>query len=99
MKNMCVCVRMCVCTSQVALVVKCPRANAGGVRDTVSIPASGRSPGGGHGNPFQYSCLENPMDKGDWQAIVHRVTKNQTQLKRLSTHTYIHIYTHIHINV
>ena len=64
----CVCVRMCVCTSQVALVVKCPPANAGDVRDTVSIPASGRSPGGGHGNPLQYSCLENPMDRVAWQA-------------------------------
>ena len=74
--------------------VKCPPANAGDVRDTVSIPASGRSPGGGHGNPLQYSYLENPMDKGDWQATVHRVTKNQTQLKQLSTHTYIH--THIY---
>ena len=49
--------------------------------DTVSIPGSGRSPGGGHGNPLQYSYLENPMDKGSWQATVHRVTKSQTQLK------------------
>jgi len=50
-----------------------------------SIPGSGRSPGGGHGNPLQYSCLENPMDRGVWWAIVHRVTKNWTRLKRLST--------------
>ena len=47
---------------------------------------SGRSPGGGHGNPLQYSCLENSMDREAWQALVHRVTKNQTQLKQLSMH-------------
>ena len=46
-----------------------------------SIPGSGRSPGGGHGNPLQYSCLENPMDRGAWWATIHKVTKNQTQLK------------------
>ena len=44
------------------------------------IPRLGRSPGGGHGNPLQYSCLENPMDKGAWRATVHGVTKTQTQL-------------------
>ena len=47
---------------------------------------SGRSPGGGHGNPLQYSWLENPKDRGAWWATVHRVTKSQTQLKRHSTH-------------
>ena len=51
-------------------------------------PWSGRSPGGGHVNPLQYFCLENPMDKGAWRATVHRVTKSQTQLKQLSTHIY-----------
>ena len=56
--------------------------NAG---DLGSIPGLGRSSGGGHGNPLQYSCLENPMDRGAWQATVHRVTKSQTQLKQLST--------------
>ena len=50
----------------------------------VSIPGSGRSSGGGHGNPLQYSCLENPMDRGAWWASVHRVAKSQTQLKQLS---------------
>ena len=50
------------------------------------IPGSGRFPGGGHGNPIQYSCLENPMDRGGWWARVHRVTKKQAQLKRSSTH-------------
>ena len=51
-------------------------------------PWVGRSPGGEHGNPLQYSCLENPMDRGAWRAIVHRVSKSRTPLKRLSTHTH-----------
>ena len=51
---------------QVVLVVKNLSADAGDVRDMGSIPGLGRSPGGGHGNPFQYSCLENPMDRGAW---------------------------------
>ena len=45
-----------------------------------SIPGSGRFPGGGNGNPLQYSCLENTMDRGAWWAIVHEITKSQTQL-------------------
>ena len=53
-------------------------ANAGEAGDSGSIPGSGRSPGGGHGNPLQYSCLENPMDRGDWWAIVHRVAMGPT---------------------
>ena len=57
--------------------------NAGDTEDAGLIPGSGRSPGGGHGNPLQYSCLENPMDRGAWRAAVHGVTKSQTQLKRL----------------
>ena len=64
--------------SQVALVVKNPPANAGDVRDVGSIPRSGISPGGGHDNPLQYSCLEIPMRREAWQARVHRVKKNQT---------------------
>ena len=72
--------------SQVGQVVKNLPANAGNIRDLGSIPWSGRSPGGGHGNPLQYSCLENLMDRGAWQAIVHRVAQSQTLLKRLSTH-------------
>ena len=64
--------------SQVALVVKNLPAKAGDMRDVSLIPGSGRSPGGGHGNPLQYSCLENPMDRGVWKAIVHRVPKSQT---------------------
>ena len=70
-----------------ALVVKNPLANAEDLRDAGLIPRSGRSPGGEHSNPLQYSCLENPVDRGAWQNIVRRVTKSQTQLKRLSTHT------------
>ena len=72
--------------SQVALVVKNPPANAGNLRDMDSVPGLGRSSGGGHGNLFQYSCLENPMDRGAWCTTVHRVTKSQTQLKQLSIH-------------
>ena len=56
--------------------------NAG---DMGSIPGLGRSPGGGDGNPFQYSFLENSMDRGAWQASIHRVIKSQTQLKQLIT--------------
>ena len=52
--------------------------NAG---DVGSVPGWGRSPGGGHENPLQYSCLENPMDKGAWQAMVHGVAKSQTRMK------------------
>ena len=68
------------------LVVKSLFANAGDIRDVGLIPRSGRFPGGEHGNPLQYSCLENPMDREAWQATVHRVTESWTQLKRLSTH-------------
>ena len=73
--------------SQVALVVKNPSANAGDSRDASSIPGLGRSPGEGTGNPFRYSCLENPMDRDAWWATVHRVTKCLIQLNQPSTHT------------
>ena len=66
-------------TSQVALVVKNPPAKAGDIRDAGSIPGSGRSSGGGNGNPLQYSCLENPMDRGAWWATVHSVSKSRTR--------------------
>ena len=62
--------------------------NAGDIRDMGSIPGSGRSPGGGHGNPLQYSCLENPMDRGAWRATVHRVSESWTRVKQLSTHVH-----------
>ena len=60
-------------------VVKNPSTyNAGTAGDAGSIPGLGRLPGGDHGNPLQYSCLENPMDRGAWQATVHRIAKSQT---------------------
>jgi len=59
----------------VVLVVKNLPANAGDIRDVDSITRLGRSPGGGHGNQCQCSCLENPMDRGDWQATVHRIAE------------------------
>ena len=64
--------------SQVVLVVKNLPANAGDIRDVGLIPGLGRSPGETNGNPHQYSCLENPMDRGAWWPTVHRVTKSQT---------------------
>ena len=71
------------------LVVKSMPANAGDIRDMGSVPGSGRFPGGGHGNPFQYSCLENHMDRGAWQGTIHGVTQDRTQLKQLNVHTHI----------
>ena len=68
--------------SQVTLVIKNSPANAG---DAGSVPGLGRFPGGGHGNPLQYSCLGNPMDREAWQAAVYGVAKCWTQLKQLST--------------
>ena len=62
--------------------------NAG---DSGSIPGLGRSAGEGNGNPFQYSCLENPMDRGAWWATVHGVAKSRTQQKRLSTEQLTHL--------
>ena len=67
-----------------APVIKNQPADAGDVRDRSSFPGSGRSPGGEHGNPLQYSYLQNPMDRGAWQATIHRVSKSRTWLKRLS---------------
>ena len=67
--------------SQAALVVKNLPANAGGIRGLGSISEWGRSPGGGHGNPLQDSCLENPTDRGACRATAHQVTKSQTGLK------------------
>ena len=63
------------------LVVKNLPANAGDMGDTSSIPGLGRSPGEGNGNPLQCSCLENPMDRGAWQATVYGVEESQIQLK------------------
>ena len=71
--------------AQVALVVKNPPANTGDVRDGGPIPGSGRSPREGHGNPLQYSFLENPMDRVAWQVTVHGVAKSWIRLKQLGT--------------
>ena len=67
--------------SPVVLVVKNLPVNAGEIRDTDSIPESERSPGRGHSNPLQYSCLGNPTDRGAWWSTVHRVAQSQTPLK------------------
>jgi len=72
---------MFTCLSQM---IKNPPANAGHVRDVGSIPGLGRSLGGGQGIPLQYSCLENPMDRGAWWATLHGVTKSWTRLKWLT---------------
>ena len=69
---------------KVALAVNNP-ANAGDIRDAGLIPELGRSPGGGHGNPLQYSCLENPMDRGALWAAIYGVAQSWTRLKRLSS--------------
>ena len=71
------------------LVVKNLPANAGDIKDSGLIPGLGRAPGEGHGNPLQYSCLENPMERGASRATVHGVAKSWTHLKCLSTHTCI----------
>jgi len=70
----------------VVLVVKNPPANARDVRDAGSIPGLGRSPGEGHDNPLQYSCLENLVDRGAWRATVYKVAKSWTWQKRLNMH-------------
>jgi len=62
-----------------------PVCQAGDIRDVGLIPGLGRSPGGANSNPLQYSCLENPIDRGAWWAMVHRIAKSQTQLKQLIT--------------
>ena len=81
------CFRWLLVASLVVLVVKNPPpANAGDIIDKGSIPHQGRSPGEGNGNPLQYSCLENPMDRGTWRGTFHGVVKSWTRLKRLIMH-------------
>ena len=86
--------------SQVALMVKTLPANAGDKTEAGSILGLGRSPGGRHGNPLQYSCIKYPMNRGGWQATVHGVTKSWTWLKWLSIHaqsgsgSYMGVYIH-----
>ena len=79
-------------TSQIVLVVKNLSDNAGDIRDKGSIPGLGRSTGEGNGNPPQYSCWENPMGRGAGWAKAHRIAKSQTQLKWLSTHSFIWLH-------
>ena len=68
-------------------------------RGTGSIPGLGRSPGAGHGNLLQYSCLENPMNREAWWTTTHRVTKSQTQLKQLNMHTGTHVNMYVYTNI
>ena len=84
---------------QVVLVVKNLPASAGNVRGGGSIRGWGRSPGGRHGNPLQYSCLESPMDRGAWRATVQGVAKSLTLQKQLSTHARTHGPISMTINV
>ena len=78
-----------------ALVVK-NLPDVGDVKDVGLIPGLARSPGGGHGNPLQYSCLENPMDRGAWWATFHRAEQSQARLKQLSAHA--HSVCHVEAN-
>jgi len=93
-----VCVCVCVCVMYIyfpdGASGQNPPANAEDIRDAGLIPGSGRFPGGEHGNPLQYSCLENPMDRGPWWAIVPRVTKSWAWLKWLSMHVCACTHTH-----
>ena len=84
--------------NQVGLLVKNLPANAGDLRNVGLIPGSGRSPGGGNGNPLQFSCLENPMDRRAWLATVQRVTKSQTQRQWLSMQEVKLVCDQIHVH-
>ena len=96
-QTMSVCTFVCVCThtwaSQMVLEVKNPPTNAGDIRHLGLIPGSGRSPGGGHGNLLQYSCLENPTNRGAWRATVHGVSKNQTWLSTTHSTSWLYQFT------
>ena len=85
--------------SQVELVLKNLPGNAGDIKDVGSIPGSGRSPGGGHGKPAQYSCLENPMDREAWWSTVHKVAESWAWLKWLNMHSRIlrNLYYNLHM--
>ena len=80
----------CKGASQVTLGVKNPPANAGDIKNVGSVPGSGRSPGGGHGNTLHYSCLDNSMDRGAWRATAHGLAKSHTGLKWLTMHACTH---------
>ena len=75
--------------SQMMLVVKNPLVNAADVRDAGSIPGLGRTPEEGNGYPLQYSCLGNPMNRGVWRALAHRIAKSHTWLKGLNSRYFI----------
>ena len=89
--------------SQVVLMIKNLSANAGDIGNAILIPGLKRLPGGGHGNPLQHFCLENPMDRGARWATVHQVTKSQKWLKWLNmcthAHTQMHRHTYIYTKV
>ena len=91
-----ICIHIHIQASQMALVVKNLPANTGDATDVGPVPGSGRSPGEGNGNPLQYPCLGNSMNRGAWLAIVHVVTKTWTIL---SAHTHTHKHTHTDICV
>ena len=82
-----------------ATVVKNPPANAGDIRDMGLIPGSGRSPGGRNAYPLQYSCLGNPIDRGDGRARVHRMAKSWTRLTWLSTHTHKEVFSELYVKL
>ena len=88
--------------SQVVLVIKNLPVNAGDIKDVGSIPGWGRSPGEVNGNPLRYSCLENSMDRGAWQATFHGIAKDRTWLTEhepLAKHPLFFAYTNAHIHV
>ena len=76
-----------------------PVCSAGDARDLGLIPGLGRSPGEGNGNPLQYSCLGNPMDKGAWRAALYRVEKESDTTEQLNTHTYIYLGSKIYVYI
>ena len=75
--------------------VKNPPANAGDIGDLGLIPGLGRSPGGGHGHSLQYSCQENPIDRGTWWDTVHRVTKNLIYIESYDIYNFISVFFHL----
>ena len=85
--------------SQVVLEVKNLPVNAGDLKDSGLIPGSGRFPGGRHHNPLQCSFLENPMDRGAWQATVHKVVKSWTRLKHLGTQAQMNGYSFVPVKL
>ena len=77
--------------------IKNPPANVGDKRDVGLIPGLGRPPEGGNGYTLQYSCMENPEDRGSWRAIVHGISKESDTTEHTHTHTCVYVYTYKHI--